>query len=423
MIQLYTGTPGSGKTYKMVSDLNDFLKSHADITLISNINNLKLPHIDFEQMVRDWYPDQQVKFPQILEQFFQYENQEKVNENFGGPVVYVLDEVQIYFPRSRTPMPNTEEYLQRHRHLGHHIYMATQATSLINQKIVPLIELEYGAVRRSISFIGEMRYRVKSPSSKDIMKIITVYPKKEIFALYKSFESEEIRKPKKQLLRKVLPLAVFLIVISSLVYNRVFDKEARVARNTAGLQKDAEVTKDDEARIETRLAQSFQAAQRQQQHEMDKLRAQFKQLQEEAERPERVFLAVVQVGDKRLTTCPDTLEVIEVHKVKRKVTCVGNDRLRCYYDRKRGEETVFASEGVSFPHAASNTPGQASHIRPNNQSALSSFGAVSGSNLISGSPRPFAIQQQTNRMQIDGSILGQTPSYEPRVHETGNRYK
>ncbi len=193
MIYLYTGVPGSGKTYKMVHDLSAFLEKNPDIAIISNIRDLRLGHTDFENFLDELFPGQ--KWPQQIEMFFDYDHQQKLNEKFGGPIMYVLDECQLYFPR-RMGLPRTEAYLQRHRHLGHFIYLASQSSRLVNSSFIPLIETEYHAARRSISFLGEIHYKEKSPQSNQIIRNITLRPKKNIFDLYKSFETAEIKKPK-----------------------------------------------------------------------------------------------------------------------------------------------------------------------------------------------------------------------------------
>ena len=329
MIQLYTGVPGSGKSYKMVLDLNELLKTNEDLTLITNINSLKLPHIDFEDFVKECFPEAKGNITQHLEQFFQYDHQAQVNEKFGGPVMYVLDECQLYFPR-RASMPNTEEYLQRHRHLGHYIYLATQSSKLINLRIIPLIEIEYSAVRRTISFFGEMRYRIKSPQSNELLSTKTIYPKKAIFDLYKSFQAEELMKPKRQLIKRLIPIAVILLVGIYFTYTRIIDKDARVAQLTGG-PKTSQVNQNPEVEREP--------------PKPPQLPRQPEPVKEvKPPQKERFFLDVIQVGDKRLTICPDTLEIIPIELVKRAVTCVGGG-LRCYYDREPGTETKFAGQG------------------------------------------------------------------------------
>lgn len=121
--------------------MDKLLNSESEITVIANIKGLKLPHIDFDEFLEERISNA-VDLSDRLGNFFEYEHQARMNEKFGGPVMYVLDECQTYFPR-RKSLPNTELYFQKHRHLGHHILMATQYSKGVNQNLVALFELEY----------------------------------------------------------------------------------------------------------------------------------------------------------------------------------------------------------------------------------------------------------------------------------------
>lgn len=96
MIQIYTGVPGAGKTYKMVLDLDTFLKSKPNITLICNINGLKLSHIDFDNFLLECFPESTFSLTDRVERFFTFDFQKSLNERFGGPIFYILDECQNY---------------------------------------------------------------------------------------------------------------------------------------------------------------------------------------------------------------------------------------------------------------------------------------------------------------------------------------
>ncbi len=344
MIQLYSGVPGAGKTYKMVADLDAFLKKEPDINLVSNIRELKLPHLNFDDMLMEYFPDKALTIPERIERFFQYEFQQQLNGEFGGPVMYVLDECQLYFPR-RTSLPNTEAYLQRHRHLGHYLYLATQSSKLINSNIVALIEIEYYAVRRSISLFGEMHYRKKSPQSNQIIDTKVIRPNKKIFKLYKSFEADEITKPKRSVLKKMWPL--ILVLIGGVVfYNRFFNVEKRVARFT-GRPVQQSAPASSAAPAGTAMVPAGQNDS--QQKEIETLRSRL-------EEKERVFLPVVLVSGKKMTIDPETNAYVEVKKIKHRVTCGGDEGLNCYFDRPVEEAIRVAgsnSYGSPYPPASS----------------------------------------------------------------------
>lgn len=324
-IQLYTGVPGAGKTYKMVADLDAFLKRKFDVNLVSNIKGLQLPHQDFDDMLLHYFPDQSTTILQRIEQFFEYEFQESLNAIYGGPIMYVLDECQEYFP-ALTKLPNTERYLQRHRHLGHNLYFASQASTLLSSKIVALIEIEIVAVRRSISFIGEFHYRRQSPQTHQLIDSKTVYPRKRVFNLYRSFDTGEIVKPKKALWLRLWPV-LLLVLALFYVFGNVLNADKKVERMTG------------KPRVESHIAPVLPSAVSStapvtvtKDVEKERLLAENEMLRRQVSETERVFLTVVQSGDKRLTVDPDTNAVIDVHHVRHKVSCL-NDGLTCYYDR------------------------------------------------------------------------------------------
>lgn len=323
MIQLYTGVPGSGKSYKMVHDLAAFLEREPNITVVSNIRNLKLSHIDLDEMLDEAAPGK--KRSEKVETFFRYENQQKLNEDFDGPILYVIDECQLLFPR-RTQLPHTEEYFQRHRHLGHYVFLATQAAKMNNTNLIPLIEIEYHAARRTISFFGEIHYKEKSPQSKDIIRKFSIRPKKAIFDLYQSFETAEIKKPKPALF-KLLFLPLLLSPVFYLFYDKYLNvpvKAEAKASSKGPSSEELNKYKRELSRLRSENAKLKNRVTR-----ISEENVSLKQAQEETE---RVFLPVVQHGGKMLSVDPDTQAVADIKHFGRKVSCV-NGGLTCFYDR------------------------------------------------------------------------------------------
>lgn len=320
-MQLYTGVPGSGKSYRLVFDVDKLLNSDPDITVIANIKGLKLPHIDFDEFLQECIPHA-VDLSDRLEKFFEYEHQARLNEKFGGPVMYVLDECQSYFPR-RKSLPNTELYFQKHRHLGHHVLMATQSCKLLNQNLVALIELEYQAVRRSASLFGELRYRTKSPQSTEVISTVTLRPKKRIFELYKSFENDELKRPRKELLLKLWPLLLLPFLV--LLFIKGLPKAPEAVKPKTAPRQNRSMAP---AEIEDRRFIPTQATTRQ----VETLEREIDDLKRKLNDKERVFLTVVKTGNSRLTIDPDTQAVVALESLNRSVICLRGG-LNCYYDR------------------------------------------------------------------------------------------
>jgi len=353
MITLYTGVPGAGKSYKMVADLDAFIDDYEQkrslasakegsdeigpLTVITNVRDLKLPHIEFNEFIIERFPDKSLKVTERIELFFDYDYQRGLNEHFGGPIMYVIDECQMFFPK-RTSLPNTEAYLQRHRHLGHNIYLATQAIRQVNGNVICLVELELFAAPRTKSLFGEFRYHVKVPNSRDILNVVNIRPKQRIFDLYKSFDAKELQKPKKLLLRKLWPL-LLLPVGFYLFYVGIGRIGGPLGKEQAGAKQQVSSTIGAPApggAIDATM--SNMAAVQRQEPEI-----------------ERVFLTIIKTGDKSLTIDPDTQAVVEVKRLGRRVVCV-NEGLTCFYDRKVTERIKVADTSMSGSSSSGSQP-------------------------------------------------------------------
>jgi Zonula occludens toxin len=318
MINIYTGIPGSGKTYKMVADLKALLEKQPDLRVISNITDLKLEHENLEELANRYSVD--------LDTFFSWEFQSSRIHNDFGPVVYVIDEFQRIFPAGKRQL-EVETYFQLHRKLGHTLFMATQSLISVNRYIKPMFELEYAAARRSMTFFGEFRYRVKSPTSKEIIETIKVRPKQEIYALYSSFQANELLKSKPKLfLRIFIPFLFVLPIVAFALYKNI--GSPFLSDNSKAVVPKSE-PKTKSIPVVPSPVQSV-----------------YKQPGTGEPEIERVFLTIIKTGDKSLTIDPDTQAVVEVRHLGRRVVCV-NDGLTCFYDRKVSERIKVADTSIS----------------------------------------------------------------------------
>ncbi len=91
MIQVYTGVPGAGKSYKMVLDLKEHLEKVERmnakaydpsevqaLTVIANISGLKsdkLPHINFDDYIVECFPQPDLSMADRIEKFFDQNRQ------------------------------------------------------------------------------------------------------------------------------------------------------------------------------------------------------------------------------------------------------------------------------------------------------------------------------------------------------------
>lgn len=232
MIELYTGLPRSGKTYLVVNTLaNEYFtfnkemetwvkkKDKKDITLITNIKGLSLPHVNLDDALES------AKVSPA--KFFTVDFQNKIKVKYPK-IVYAIDECQFYFPDIFKDI-DTRYYFETHGHFGHQIYLITQDRFRACRAIVSLSEIEVRAVKRSLSMMGEFKYNILSDG--EIIDRKVLKPSKKIFNIYRSQEALEHKKPKKLVVKYILAPLILLIVSAVCLYNVVKPK-AVTASNT-----------------------------------------------------------------------------------------------------------------------------------------------------------------------------------------------
>lgn len=152
MIDLYSGTPGSGKSLHTAMRLYYWLR--AGKTCICNFD------IDLTKVRR--------RRPDLLP-FFEIENREITPEfliefskmHFAGKrvkedsIVLVIDEAQILFNARTWQQTGRNEWLSffsQHRKYGYHIILIAQFDRMLDRQIRSVIEYEY--VHRKVSNFG-----------------------------------------------------------------------------------------------------------------------------------------------------------------------------------------------------------------------------------------------------------------------------
>ena len=156
MIEAYTGTPGSGKTYHAVYDMWEALKYGRPV--ISNIP-LDLPEklLGKKREWRNW------RFVEIydIKPFMLYQLSESIREQKGFKrvpedyILLVIDEAQLIFNCRDWQAQDRKEWLsffQQHRKLGYHVVLITQMAQMLDKHAQGL--LEYEIVHRKFSNFG-----------------------------------------------------------------------------------------------------------------------------------------------------------------------------------------------------------------------------------------------------------------------------
>jgi len=221
MINLITGTPGSGKTYLAIRDLVEkhffwHKKDHCfyrkteskKYEIFTNINGLKLPHKNLNEI----FTDQKLTF----DSFFNPEYQTKLHAKYPH-IIYIIDECQQFIPFS---YKNTQTilYFDTHRHFGDKIYLITQDIKKITISIQSLVEIEYRAVKSTFTIFGGFRYNIKS--SGDIFETKSCRKDKRIFDLYTSFQGDD-QEQKTNYLKYYVVVGILLFVAAGYYFYTV----------------------------------------------------------------------------------------------------------------------------------------------------------------------------------------------------------
>ena len=149
MIYLYSGTPGSGKSFHMAQDIYWWVKKgHTCIANFDiNVNKIKKPKGQFI------YLDNMYLCPEILIKYSKvYFHDHDFKE---GELRLYVDECQIIFNARSWNEKGRKEWLSffsQHRKYGYDIFLVAQFDLMIDKQIRSLIEYEY--VHRKLKNFG-----------------------------------------------------------------------------------------------------------------------------------------------------------------------------------------------------------------------------------------------------------------------------
>lgn len=157
MIEAYTGTPGSGKTYHAVYDIWNALKYGRPV--VSNIP-LDLPKKYLGKKDYEWknwrfeetYNITPQKLYNISHNIQEQKGFKRVPEDY---ILLVIDEAQLVFNCRDWQAAGRQMWLsffQQHRKLGYHVILVTQMSKMLDRHMQGL--LEYEIVHRKFSNFG-----------------------------------------------------------------------------------------------------------------------------------------------------------------------------------------------------------------------------------------------------------------------------
>lgn len=256
MIQIITGLPRSGKTYRAVKYIYDFFVNHKakDYSkyeyLYTNIGGFKFKEIneillshsvnkdDSESFIKETIPLKFEKIYEHLEKLYEMAEDEKEDEELIKylqyhnltPSLFIIDECYRYFSKRSDPV--LVWWLAYHGHLGMDIILILQNKSLMHSDYKAFTEVFIDAQPKSKSLRdNQLRYHhyaSDSYSKEQRYNTDSLIGKKEIFDLYKS---GDIHKPQK-IVYKFISIAIgALFVVFMLANYFVTDLKDRANAN------------------------------------------------------------------------------------------------------------------------------------------------------------------------------------------------
>jgi len=203
MIILFTGRPGSGKTYRAVEALLSD-KHTGKYFIFHNIDSLKESLIEDGTFIKNF-----TTIPDFLTFAKQQEISEWVKSQYSRSMLIIIDEAQDYFQK-RTQ--DHQKWLSWHRHMGQDIWLITQNKERLDKDYIHLAEYECRAKRG----IATKQFIYQFSVGGEVFKTDRIPIKRSVFAAYKSFQVAEQE-------RKRIPLfyyaaALLVVALSSVVY-------------------------------------------------------------------------------------------------------------------------------------------------------------------------------------------------------------
>lgn len=212
MITLYSGIPGSGKTYKMVAELS---RQKHRYYVVHNIDGLQEGYLgDYGINFLKYCEDQKIDIVDFFSKEYQIEFSKAVLEKYNRPVLAIIDEAHEWFSVNSK---NLKMWLSYHRHLNQDIWLVAHRSTNIPAMYRSFIEVEYRA--KSGSFLNIPGYffynRILGGQQSGYIK---ERKSQKIFEIYKSQligKVEKKSKPKVMIFliaAAVLGLALFFYI-------------------------------------------------------------------------------------------------------------------------------------------------------------------------------------------------------------------
>lgn len=221
MITLFSGLPGSGKSYKMVAEA---FKNKDKKYIIHNIVGFKTEILgDYGFNWSEYIEKNNLTIETFFSKEYQNELSEQIQKKYKRSMLIIIDEAHEWFGHYCNAL---KMWLSYHRHLDQEIYLVAHSSRNIPQMYRSFIECEYRAKSSTILFLPMFFFYNRIVAGQRIGYILE-RKRKEIFDLYKSQDvNEENIKPKRSI---IIPLLLILSVVG--VYGFLKSPEHIIKKN------------------------------------------------------------------------------------------------------------------------------------------------------------------------------------------------
>lgn len=150
-IDLYSGTPGSGKSLHAAKRIVDWSRAGKPVITNFEVDLSKYPKakqicVDDDELT----PDFLVKFSR------EYFEGRKLTKKDEDTILLVIDECQLIFNSREYQKKDRKSWIKlfsTHRHLGYHVILIAQMDKMLDKQIRGLIEYEF--IHRKLSNFGK----------------------------------------------------------------------------------------------------------------------------------------------------------------------------------------------------------------------------------------------------------------------------
>lgn len=152
MIDLYSGTPGSGKSLHTAERLYYWLRIGKPAICNFDIDLKKVSKKHWKNLKFEYLPNEKITVKFLIEYARKYWNGKQIREE---GIMLVIDEAQLLFNArewAKTGRADWLSFFSQHRKYGYHIILVAQYDRMIDRQIRSLIEYEY--VHRKVSNFG-----------------------------------------------------------------------------------------------------------------------------------------------------------------------------------------------------------------------------------------------------------------------------